>query len=602
MSLKLKNSFTHENINSVKENLVEDTTIINIIIVSHNISKVCSYYETTGLIISEVSDFDIKLTGDVKLFSSIFNTKFYYHIYKNKKCYATDSEIEIPVDLEDSIIGVLGLETYPILVPFFKINDTPPTTIGTSANYTSFKPNQVAQIYNFPGSNGYGQKIGIIQLGGAFSQSDLNTYFSTIGLGVAPTIRVVLVDTATQIDDDASTEVALDVDIIAAIVPYADITIYFGVNSMLGFYNVIKLAGQNSNIVSISWGLDESSGLNASGYMNSYQILFQILNIPIFVASGDTGSSGMSGIVNIVGFPASVPSAIACGGTTLNYNGTSIVSKTGWRYSGGGYSKYYNKPVYQKNIPINMRGVPDVAGNADPKTGYEIYKSGMIVVGGTSAVSPLWTALMAQINQNLSSPLTLINTMLYSLVNPAFTDIVSGSNGTYFSSVGWDPVTGLGTPNGNTMLNQILSPSGFTVTSISPISGPYTGNTLVTIYGTGLTQVTSVLFGGIFANIVSVTSTTVTLYTPASNVLGTVNVVISNTTNSVTKTFTYLNVLPTISSILPAAGPISESIDVTILGNNLQFITNVTFGTQTAKILSKTNKSVIVANPIVNTP
>jgi kumamolisin len=109
------------------------------------------------------------------------------------------------------------------------------------------------------------------------------------------------------------------------------------------------------------------------------------------------------------------------------------------------------------------RGVPDVAGNADPVSGYQIVVDGQqTVVGGTSAVAPLWAGLIARLAQSTGKKFGLLQTLLYNGVTaskPAngFNDITSGNNGAYSAGPGWDACTGLGSPNGTELLTRLSS-------------------------------------------------------------------------------------------------------------------------------------------------
>src|SRR5215472_12867903 len=100
-----------------------------------------------------------------------------------------------------------------------------------------------------------------------------------------------------------------------------------------------------------------------------------------------------------------------------------------------------------------MRGVPDVAGDAAPGTGYRVLcdgtsfpdpAKGLPPVGGTSAVAPLWAGLVARLNQALAKPVGFLNPLLYQIPSSAgaFRDITSGNNGDYQAKTGWDPCTG----------------------------------------------------------------------------------------------------------------------------------------------------------------
>jgi kumamolisin len=181
------------------------------------------------------------------------------------------------------------------------------------------------------------------------------------------------------------------------------------------------------------------------------------LGLTITVASGDNGSSdGVSGGGNHVDFPASSPHVLACGGTELIGSGSTIASETVWNdgtqggATGGGFSTLFPLPAWQTGAGIagSGRGVPDVAGDAAPESGYNILVDGQQeVVGGTSAVAPLWAALVALINQKKGTPVGLVNAALYADASD-FHDIVQGNNGAYKAAKGWDACTGLGSPNG----------------------------------------------------------------------------------------------------------------------------------------------------------
>jgi kumamolisin len=205
------------------------------------------------------------------------------------------------------------------------------------------------------------------------------------------------------------------------------------------------------------------------------------LGVTVTVAAGDNGSSdGVSGGQPHVDFPASSPHALGCGGTSLQADpSTGVVSsETVWNdgttggATGGGVSAEFPLPTWQATAGVPAapaggtgRGVPDVAGNADPDTGYQVLVDGQqTVIGGTSAVAPLWAGLVARIAQSLGDRLGLAQTALYAGVEPAtpvagLRDITSGNNGAYSAGPGWDACSGLGVPVGSALLTR-LSPSG----------------------------------------------------------------------------------------------------------------------------------------------
>lgn len=202
--------------------------------------------------------------------------------------------------------------------------------------------------------------------------------------------------------------------------------------------------------------------------MDGFNSAFQsaaALGVTVCVASGDNGSSdGATDGSDHVDFPASSPYVLACGGTTLQAAGSSITSETVWNdgpqggAGGAGVSSVFPLPTWQAGLkatktsggssPLTMRGVPDVCGDADPQTGYDVRIDGTnTAIGGTSAVAPLWAGLVALVNEAKGSNVGFVNPTLYA--NPdAFHDVTTGNNGDFSAGPGWDACTGLGSPNG----------------------------------------------------------------------------------------------------------------------------------------------------------
>jgi kumamolisin len=161
-----------------------------------------------------------------------------------------------------------------------------------------------------------------------------------------------------------------------------------------------------------------------------------------------------------VDFPASSPHVLGCGGTALRGSGSTISSETVWNdgpgggATGGGVSDFFPLPSWQAaagvpkpSVPTGGRGVPDVAGDADPATGYIVRVDGKTMVfGGTSAVAPLWAGLIAIANQKNGKSAGFIQPAIYAKGKGAFSDITSGNNGTFQAGKGWDATTGLGSP------------------------------------------------------------------------------------------------------------------------------------------------------------
>ena len=408
-------------------------------------------------------------------------------------------EISIPSELQRRCRGCFGTRQPPdARSPIF--DTCKQASGGTSGTFT---PPQVAELYDYPNAlTGTGQTVGIIELGGGYSTSDLATYFSQLGISPAPKVSSVSVDGANNSPgSDADGEVMLDIEVIGSIAPGAKIVVYFAPNTDQGFLDAITNAIHDTTnkptAISISWGGPENSWTQQSlTAMNSAIEDGSTLGVTVTVAAGDNGSTdGSNDGSQQVDFPASSPWSLACGGTTLIGSGSTIESEVVWNETasdegatGGGVSNNFSIPSYQSdaNVPTQPetnfagRGVPDVAGDADPETGYQIIVDGQSeIVGGTSAVAPLWAALITLINEQLttsgSSPVGFANPLLYE--NPsALHDITEGGNGTFDAGTGWDACTGLGSPDGTLLLNVFTG---------APTTTPPTGTGTGTGTGSG---------------------------------------------------------------------------------------------------------------------
>ncbi len=396
---------------------------------------------------------------------------------EGKKFHSYAGTISMLQQYAEPVEAVLGLDNHPIAMPHFRLLDKQRKGKRHPSQTASFNPPQVAQLYNFPmGPNGAGQTIGILELGGGYNASDLSSYFASLGIA-EPRVTAVSVDGATNspTDPNADGEVALDIEVAGSIAPGANIAVYFAPNTSQGFLDALTTAIHDTatgppSVISISWGSAESNWTAQS--MTAFDEACQsavALGITITVASGDNGSSdGGSG--NNVDFPASSPHVLGCGGTELITANSAIQQEVVWNdqpqggASGGGVSSVFPIPPWQMkaNVPkpptsSGGRGVPDVAGDASPETGYNVFYGGQsAVVGGTSAVAPLWAALIALLNQQSGSNIGFANLALYQNAENGFNDITQGNNGSYSAGPGWDPCTGLGSPNGN-QLSQIFA-------------------------------------------------------------------------------------------------------------------------------------------------
>src|SRR5579875_1485255 len=328
-----------------------------------------------------------------------------------------------------------------------------------------------------------GRHLAIIELGGGFSMSDLDSYFSGLGVPV-PSVTAVGVDGASNVPgqdpNGADGEVLLDIEVAGAVAPRAAQLVYFAPNTDQGFIDAVTTAAHATptpTAISISWGQSEDAWTSqARSALDAAIADAAALGITVCVAAGDNGSSdGVSDGRPHADFPASSPHALACGGTSLRLTPAgAIASETVWNdgpgqgAGGGGVSDVFPLPAWQATAGVpaatggrSGRGVPDVAGDADPETGYQVRVDGHpMVIGGTSAVAPLWAGLTCRLAQAAGTSFGMLQDRLYAGVEPdeaapAFHDITSGSNGVYSALPGWDACTGLGSPDGTALLTRL---------------------------------------------------------------------------------------------------------------------------------------------------
>ncbi len=450
---------------------------------AEEIDRVEQYFRNAGFEVleSDVARRRIVIQGSTEALERAFAVRLGRYQDWSKEIYiAPAAEIQIPEELRDIVIDVLGMDTSSQAKTNFRPAVSPST---------SYKPAQVAKAYNFPAHlDGTGECVALIELGGGFVSGDITNYFSQVGL-TPPEVIAVSVDggsNAPGSPNGPDGEVMLDIEIVGSVAPSAKIAVYFAPNTNQGFIDAVSQATHDKvnspSVISISWGAPENSWSSSSlSLMEQVISEANLLGITVTVAAGDNGSTdGVTDGMQHVDFPASAPHSLACGGTTLvlDYAGT-IVSEVVWNdlssgggATGGGVSEIFALPTYQSTamVPPSVnaggfrgRGVPDVAGNADPNTGYEILVDGSnMVVGGTSAVAPLLAGLVILFNQALGKGQGFVQPAWYPLAEknvslpiPAFRDIVSGSNGAYTAAPGWDPCTGLGSPNGSVIASLL---------------------------------------------------------------------------------------------------------------------------------------------------
>ena len=440
-----------------------------------------SFAEQRGLSVDEgASSLErrtLVLTGTAAQMQQAFGVELQQVEHDGRHYRIHQQPVTMPQECAAMVDAVLGLDTRPQAKSHLrKLKDLRPAA-AVAQNYL---PRQVAEIYSFPTDvDGSGETIGILELGGGFTTTDIQQYFQNQNI-TPPQVVAVSVDGGTNSPTNpsgADSEVMLDIEVAASVAPAAKIAVYFTPNTDQGFIDALTTAIHDTtnhpSVISISWGGPESSWTRQA--MTALDDACQsaaALGVSITAACGDSGSTdGLSDGANHVDFPASSPHVLACGGTKITASGTKLTSEVVWNdeaqnggATGGGVSTVFALPTWQQNANVsgatnggNGRGVPDVAGDAAPETGYSIEVDGQTeVVGGTSAVAPLWAGLIALLNQKLVKPVGFLNPQIYPLLgSAAFRDIIQGTNGTYKAAAGWDACTGLGSPVGTTLATKL---------------------------------------------------------------------------------------------------------------------------------------------------
>jgi subtilase family serine protease len=464
------------------------------------VNQVTDFAKAQGLNVDEVtSDHKfVKVSGSVDQVEKAFDITINdYQNSNGDKYFANASEPMVPDFLQNIISGVHGLSseakykhasvTKPSSFnqPFVAGKPNTATAHAGSGPSGGYTPTELRSAYdiaplNSAGYNGTGQSVALMELDG-YSQTNITQFVNYYGLG-SPTPSKILVDGYNGAAGSGQIEVELDIEVINAIAPKANVAVYEGPNTGQGLIDVYqKIANDNtSKSISVSWGICEAQSTTAE--MNSLHTIFSQYasqGQSIFDASGDDGAYDCGTTALAVDSPANDPYVTGVGGTNLTLSGGSYSSEKVWSNTstspksggGGGLSTVYAKPTWQtgtgttNSYSNGKRQVPDVSAAADPATGYSVYSAGSWTsVGGTSAAAPLWAGIAAINNQyalaNGKAVLGQANPTLYKMFNttqtyPAFHDITTGTNLYYPATAGYDLATGIGTPDAYNLIRDI---------------------------------------------------------------------------------------------------------------------------------------------------
>jgi kumamolisin len=408
-----------------------------------------------------------------------------------------EREFRVPAVLAPGVEAVFGLDNTRRARPHYITRHPVMATVNANLIAGQYSPDEVAALYNFPRLTGTGQCVGVLhfpdddskfraRVGGT---TDWRIKYASDAVWSQAPIEAAGGDSATA-DDEPVALAAL----IRAVVPGAKLVVYVARPTEQGWIESVRLALHDQvdapSVLLVTWGWPEESWSRAAIHVleESFREA-AALGVTVVCATGNNGSAGFiqDGLPH-VDFPAASAYVIACGGTSLRSVAGTITSETVWNSgprelgggaSGGGVSTRERLPDWQRAAAIPAerttqrygRGIPDLALNADPNTGYSLRLSNAVesVVGGTSAAAAMLAAFITSLNEGLGKPCGFLNPLLYGalLSSSSFRDVIVGNNdptgslGCYSAGPGWDAASGLGSIDGGAFLDCLrgIAPS-----------------------------------------------------------------------------------------------------------------------------------------------
>ena len=465
--------------------------------------KVTDQLQSYGLKVEETSlvKRSVTVKGTAAQIEAAFQPQLgIYHDAEQGDFRGRAHVIRVPQQLDGIVTGVFGLDERRVA--------RRKSGVGDATGATPLTPIVIEKRYGFPSGDGAGQVVGIAEFGGGYFPDDVAAFCNKFERPL-PAVEIVPVGlnalTPAQIrklppqrrNDElgASTEVMMDIEIIAALCPASKILVYFAPFTQKGWVDLIGkvVAGEPApcSILSVSWGLAEDSedwSEAARTAINDALKSAALQGITVCVASGDDGSGDelTDGRAH-VDFPSCSPSVLSVGGTMLK-NSEEVVwweapgqrTPNGGGATGGGVSVFMPRPSWQaikvKSVnagSIDGRVIPDVAAVAGSPFYDLIFQGQDAPNGGTSAATPVWAALLARVYAALPTDQKpqFLTPILYgkgpdggAVGKTVCGDITTGNNvspnpGTgYKAGIGFDAVSGWGVPKGEALV-RALTPS-----------------------------------------------------------------------------------------------------------------------------------------------
>lgn len=462
--------------------------------------RLIKYFDSHGIKYSPISGNPLKaiLKGKVSDFESGFGQTLHLIDGGGEEPFIGHlAPLEVPGEILGDIAYVNGLNpryAKERRVPF-KINQTEAQEDEATTEKSGYSPLDIAKAYQFPEMKGDREPvIGLIELGGSYLKSDLELFFQEEGLQIPQIVEVGIPSGNNNNLDNI--EITVDIEVAGAVIAKSldlskkkprkgarrgaiagataatfgpTLVIYYGTTMIEALRQVAFQSNQALDALSISWaGVESSYTQRELDELNQLLYLITQQGATILAASGDSGAFAGTQQLSVE-LPAAHPLVLGVGGTNLFLDAEGqIEGETVWNdaggASGGGFSMYFPVPAYQRaavaSYPYRTRytrGVPDVAASASSSHGYAVVFNGKNTsVGGTSLATPLWAGLIARLNSQLGHRLGYCNNLLYAQMGTdSFRPILYGNN-RYFPAYGyWCACTGLGTPNGEALLEGI---------------------------------------------------------------------------------------------------------------------------------------------------
>ncbi len=466
-----------------------------------DMTAVRTAFEALGLTVSDanLATRSLTLSGSAGAMERAFGVELSDYAHPSGAYRGRTGAVRLPPSVGDRVVGVFGLDNRKVARRRHRAHAHNGGDAG-GAVAAPLTPAQLTARYSFPPGDGAGQTVGLLEFGGRFAPADLTQFCDLAGLGATPEVLVIgVAGASTDRADGAEGEVMLDSEVIAGACPKARQVIYFADWTEQGWLAALDAAIQDKandpGVLSISWGAPEDADIWTTQAMQQVNECLKdaaALGVTVCVATGDDGSSdGVKDGLAHVDFPASSPFALAVGGTTIPTEAAQGVASgpdRAWKQgdglradnggsSGGGVSNVFPRPAWQAGIavaPVNPGGLagrclPDLAVNADwTNSPYLTVVDGVAKPGGgTSAAAPLVAALITRINAARATAgkarVGCLTPNLYTAADggrpmgqAVCVDVVDGDNitapgGGYTAGLGYDAVSGWGTPDGQSL-------------------------------------------------------------------------------------------------------------------------------------------------------